>query len=364
MRPPDKAFSPPPYADEPPPALREAVTALVRAKARVDRLARGGPDDRALAARCGLPAGEDGTSLFAEVFPFHGHWNPVGPSDLRNVPLDLTMGHSWRWHPENIAQGKRASLKEELLSCAGGSNLAEVCWIKPLSLFLAHEGKNRIEFLRSEGATHYPALTTPYDYPAPDRLTLVQVSGPHGDEWWAVLDQDSIEPLRCPEWSLEILTAYGVSTIKGWPEDYPPYPAVRQAFDERRRRNFRPLKEVPVSLKALQAKEAKASEEVSMSLIDLPGVQLRRGWIRAMSILVATVVVASLWFQPQIHELSLLSAGLGAVIMLAVCVFCEILAAPRGHFDLSPAKSARVASFVHASTKARTVFALLSRFFS
>ena len=107
MRPPDKAFSPPPYADEPPPALREAVTALVRAKARVDRLARGGPDDRALAARCGMPAGEDGTSLFAEVFPFHGHWNPLGPSDLRNIPLELTMGHSWRWHPE---KGDRKSV--------------------------------------------------------------------------------------------------------------------------------------------------------------------------------------------------------------------------------------------------------------
>jgi hypothetical protein len=364
MRPPDKAFSPPPYADEPPPALREAVTALVRAKARVDRLARGGPDDRALAARCGLPAGEDGTSLFAEVFPFHGHWNPLGPSDLRNVPLDLTMGNSWRWHPENIAQGKRATLKEELLSCAHGSNLAVVCWIVPLGLFLAHEGKNRIEFLRSEGATHYPALTTPYDYPAPDRLALVQVSGPNGDEWWAVLDQDSIEPLRCPEWSREILTAYGVSTIQGWPEDYPPYAAVRQAFDERSRRNFRPLKEAQVSLKALQAKEVKASEEVSVSLIDLPGVQLRRGWIRAMTILVATVMLASLWFRPQIRELSPVSAGLGAVLMLAVCVFCEILIVPRRQFDLSTAKSARVASGVHASTKVRAVFALLSRLFS
>ena len=333
MHPADNALPPPPYADEPPPALREAVTALVRAKARVDRLARGGPDDRALAARCGLPAGEDGTSLFAEVFPFHGHWNPVGPSDLRNVPLDLTMGNSWRWHPENIAQGKRATLKEELLSCAHGSNLAVVCWIVPLGLFLAHEGKNRIEFLRSEGATHYPALTTPYDYPTPDRMQLIQVPSPHGDVWWAILDHDVIEPLHCPEWSLPILAAYGVSTTKGWPENYPTYAAVRREFDERSRRNFRPLKEAQVSLKGLQAKEEMAAKEVFVSLIDLPGVRLRKGWKIALAALMVSTVVAALVIQPQLHDLSIVSACLGAALMLTGFVFAEILVVPQRKLD-------------------------------
>jgi len=308
--------------------MRQAVSALVRAKARVDRLARGGLDDRELATRCGLPAGEDGTSFFKEVFPFPGCWKPLGASDLRNVPLELTMGHSWRWYPEHVAQEKRASLRERFLSCTDGTERAVVCWIVPLGLFLAHEGKNRIEFLRSEGATHYPALTTPYDYPSPDRLALIQVPGPHGDEWWAALDHDSIEPLRCPEWSLPILTAYGVSVTKGWPEAYPPYDAVRQEVDERSRRNFRPLREASVSLKALQAKEVKAAEEISTSLMDLPGVRLRRGWKRAMAALVATVVVAILVVRPQLHELSILSAGLGGALMLAVFLFGEILAAP------------------------------------
>lgn len=333
MHPTDRGLSSLPFADEPPPALRQAVAALVRAKAKVDRLARGGLEDREMATRCGLPAGEDGTSFFKDVFPFCGRWDPLGASDLRNVPIELTMGHSWRWHPEHVAQEKRASLRERFLSCTDGTERAVVCWIVPLGLFLAHEGKNRIEFLRSEGATHYPALTTPYDYPAPDRLALIQVPGPHGDEWWAVLNQDSIEPLRCPEWSLPILTAYGVSTTKGWPEDYPPYAAVRQELDDRSRRNFRPLGETPVSLKALQAKEEKAAEEVSTSLMDLPGVRLRRGWKRALAALVATVVVAIPVAQPQLRELSVLSAGLGAALMLAVFIFGEILTVPRRQLD-------------------------------
>jgi len=83
-----------------------------------------------------------------------------------------------------------------------------------------------------------------------------------------------------------------------------------------------------VSLKALQAKEVKAAEEISTSLMDLPGVRLRRGWKRAMAALVATVVVAILVVRPQLHELSILSAGLGGALMLAVFLFGEILAAP------------------------------------
>ena len=75
MHPADKALSPPPFADEPPPALRQAVTALVRAKARVDRLAQGGPDDRALAARCGV----DG---MAEMRQVHGDTTVFEPDSV------------------------------------------------------------------------------------------------------------------------------------------------------------------------------------------------------------------------------------------------------------------------------------------
>ena len=318
--------------EEPAAPLRQAVKTLVMAKARADRLAQGGLVDREIAARCGLPAGEDGTAFFRTVFPFCGCWDPLGTAVLRKVPLALTVGHSWRWHPDNVAHGDRASLRERFLSCTDGIECAEVCWIVPLGLYLAHEGKNRIEFLRSEGATHYPALTTPYDYPAAERLSLIQVPGPHNDEWWAVLDQDSIEPLRYPEWSLPILTAYGVTSAKEWPADYPPYAVVRQEFNNRRR-HFGHLKESPVSLKALNAKEDKAAELVCASLIDLPGVRLRRGWKRAFAALVAAVVVAIPAAQPPLRALSLLWACFGAALMLLLVVFARILAVPRRQLD-------------------------------
>lgn len=323
-----------PFPEASPPALREAVAALVRAKAKVDRLALTGiREDRELATRCGLPTGEDGTAFFREIFPFAGRWDPIGATEQRKIPLDLVMGHSWRWHPEHVAQEERAPLRERLLSRTEETERAEVCWIVPLGLFLAHEGKNRIEFLRSEGATHYPALTTPYDYPTPDRMQLIQVPSPHGDVWWAILDHDVIEPLHCPEWSLPILAAYGVSTTKGWPENYPTYAAVRREFDERSRRNFRPLKEAQVSLKGLQAKEEMAAKEVFVSLIDLPGVRLRKGWKIALAALMVSTVVAALVIQPQLHDLSIVSACLGAALMLTGFVFAEILVVPQRKLD-------------------------------
>lgn len=312
--------------------VRHAVTALVMEKDLADRFAQGTRDERELIERCGFPHGEDGTSFFREIFPFCGTWEPIGPSALRQVPLAVTIGHSWRWQPAHIAPEDRAALLDRLLSCTEGRERAEVCWIVPLGLFLAHEGKNRVAFLRGEGASHYPALTTPYDYPAAARLQLIQATGPHGDEWWAVLDDDSIEPLTYPGWSLPVLTAYGVRTVQGWPACFPSYGSVRDEVAHRRDRP-RPLVGPPVSLKSLLAKEAKQEEIVSVSLMDLQDVRLKRHWKRALAALSAAFLVGGLAVQPTLHDFSPLSAGVGAMVVLGVMLFVEVLAVPRHRID-------------------------------
>ena len=313
------------------PKLRQAVASLVRAKAQMDRLAHEVHVDLNLVSKQGLCPGEDGTSFYQAVFPFYGRWVPSGPSAVQDIPLELTIGNSWKWRPEHVKEQEREALLETLQHCEEGPERAQVCWIVPLGIFLAHEGKNRVAFLRSEGAAYYPALTSPYDYPAPDRLLLVQVEGTHGDEWWAVLDQDLIEPLCHPEWALSVLEAYGVGTIRGWPADFPPYAALREAVAYRRRRNVKHLSLPPVSLKDLQAKEETKAEMISTSFMDLRDVRLKRGWKRAFIAVVAMILVAIPLFQPQPHELSLISAGMGAISMLTILFFVEILLVPRRH---------------------------------
>ena len=322
-----------PIDEEIPLKLRQAVASLASAKDLADQLALGGRVERDLARKCDLPHGEDGTAFFREIFPFCGRWEPSGPSSLWQIPLDLTIGHSWRWQPAHVDPQDRAALVERLLSCTDGLERAEVCWIVPLGLFLAHEGKNRVAFLRSERATHYPALTTPYDYPAAERLQLIQVPGPHGEEWWAVLDQDAIEPLRHPDWALPVLAAYGVSTVQGWPTAFPSYAAVRDEVAYRGRRGHGPLTEQPVSLKALLAKEARDAEIVSASFMDLHDVHLRRPWKMVLIALVASFLVAGLVVQPSWRDLSMLSASIGAIALLTMMFFAQTLAVPRRRID-------------------------------
>ena len=315
------------------PKLRQSVVSLVRAKAQMDRLAHEVYVDLNLVGKQGLCPGEDGTSFYQAVFPFYGRWVPSGPSVVLDIPLELTIGNSWKWQPKHVKQDERTSLLETFQHCEDGPERAQVCWIVPLGIFLAHEGKNRVAFLRSEGATYYPALTTPYDYPPPDRLLLIQVEGPHGDEWWAVLDQDFIETLCHPEWVLSVLDAYGVRTVRGWPTDFPSYSALRKAVAYRRRKNVQHLSLPPVSLKDLLSKEEKKAEMASASFMELRDVRLKRGWKRAFMALAATFLVAISVAQPKLHELSILSAGMGAILMLPILFLVEILLVPRRHID-------------------------------
>ncbi|TXT28151.1 MAG: hypothetical protein FD131_3284 [Rhodocyclaceae bacterium] len=311
------------------PKLRHAVASLVRAKAHVDWLAHDANLDLGLVTQNGLSPGEDGTSFFREVFPFYGRWIPSESDVVRKIPLELTVGNSWRWRPRHVDPVERSTLIEDFQQGEDFHDPAKVFWIVPLGLFLAHEGKNRVAFLRSEGETYYTALTSSYDYPAADRLLLVRVEGSHGDEWWAVLDRDEIEPLRHPEWALPVLDAYGVRTANGWPADFPSYIATREAVAYRSRKCTQHLNLPPISLNDVRAKEKKKVEIVSASFMDLQEVRLKRRVKQSLIALVAATMAALLFMDPKPHELSILSAGLGAVVLLSILLFVEVLVLPR-----------------------------------
>jgi hypothetical protein len=310
-------------------ALCQSVVTLVKAKTLVDRLSHGSELDRKLARLCGLPAGEDGTSFYRDVFPFCGRWEPSGASLLRQVPLEQTVGHSWRWQPESVPYPQRASLRDRLLALTEGSEQAEVCWIVPLGLYLAHEGKNRVAFLRQEGVSHYSALTTPYDYPAPDRLKLIQVAGTHGEEWWAVLDDDLIEPLRHPEWTVPVLSAYGVLITKQWPAEYASCASVRAKIVADDLGYSPPLGRPAISIKAMKMKELRDAEHTSASLLELENIQFRQGWRRVVLALIGIIAVVLTVRQPSLHDLSFFSFCLGALTIAGLLIFGKILSVPR-----------------------------------
>lgn len=74
------------------------------------------------------------------------------------------------------ATGLADYLLQDERSAPGDRDQAIVFEIAPLGLWFAHEGKNRVHFLRSGGAIEMPAMVTTIDYrpPAGWRSTVWQ----------------------------------------------------------------------------------------------------------------------------------------------------------------------------------------------
>lgn len=103
----------------------------------------------------------------------------------------------------------------------------------PLGLWFAHEGKNRVHFLRAGGATEMPALVTTVDYPAAERLALYRLVISGREELWCVLDGHQARCLLLPELTHALLTAYDVPPASRWPQDLPSHHMIAEVLQQR-----------------------------------------------------------------------------------------------------------------------------------
>lgn len=141
------------------------------------------------------------------------------------VPLDRLLGESWRWREPSSSSRSVTALSDYLLeddrSLPGDRDQAIVFEIAPLGLWFAHEGKNRVHFLRAGGATEMPAMVTTVDYPAAERLALYHLVISGREELWCVLDGRRARRLLLPHLTHALLMAYGVAPASRWPQDLP-----------------------------------------------------------------------------------------------------------------------------------------------
>ncbi|WP_049124532.1 hypothetical protein, partial [Burkholderia cenocepacia] len=192
--------------------LRDEIRLLVDAKYEVDELACRSAAGRRLIEpfHDGAYGPRIGASFFRTVFPF-SNLEPCGDSFSALAPVSQTIGASWRWTTSSVPENERpallARLQDPARATAEGYDRAEFIWIKPLGLFLAHEGKNRVGFFRDMGAQWIPAHVAPYDYPAADRLATYAAKHAHQTMYWAVLDGQLLAPINHPAWALPILRA-------------------------------------------------------------------------------------------------------------------------------------------------------------
>lgn len=305
-------------------ALRNEIRALVDAKYLVDDLARSTAGRRLTTAfHDGGYGPRHGSELFRSVLPFSG-LNCIGETFAAWVPTAQTIGASWKWRTPFVPERERDPLVTKLLDLACAVHRrdhADIMWIQPLGLFLAHEGKNRIGFFRDMRVEWFPAQVTPYDYPARDRLAIYKVKiGDHAT-YWAVLDGEKLEPIHHPEWALPVLLAYGVPVSSEWPSHFPTIAVMAAAIREHGIDQPTNGHVEPVDLQLIARRNRFLDEEVVCSVFDFESAKVRSRFLALMALLfvMAVAVLAALpacWDNARIVTAMLAALPLGMGLAL------------------------------------------------
>lgn len=314
--------------------LRDEIKLLVDAKYDVDELACHSPAGRRLTGpfHGGAYGPLIGTSFFRTVLPFSA-LEPCGDAFSALVPVSQAIGASWRWTTSSVPESERpallARLQDPVRATIEGYEHAEFIWIKPLGLFLAHEGKNRVGFFRDMGAQWIPAHIAPYDYPAADRLAIYAVKHADQTSHWAVLDGQLLEPINHPDWALPVLRAYGVRQYQRWPRELPAADVVNAALTARL---VNPVssRPAPLDLGLVREKEEYESEEIPCSLLDIDAFSAPWLFLKVMSIvsivaIMLICIVPAGWANLRIAAGIVAGLGLGGLITPGV----KLLRVPR-----------------------------------
>ncbi|TNL13948.1 hypothetical protein CYD30_01775 [Kosakonia cowanii] len=253
------------------------------------------------------------------------------------VPLDRLLGESWRWREPSSSSRSVTALADYLLeedrSLPGERDQAVVFEIAPLGLWFAHEGKNRVHFLRSGGATEMPAMVTTVDYPAAERLALYRLVISGREELWCVLDGHRARRLVLPHLTRALLTAYGVAPASRWPQGLPSPHMIAEELQQRL-----PRLEIgqDVDLEQLRIRIPKNHAEEAFTELNLFEIlaagplKVRWRWVAwACAIYLSSLALSLILPQPWDGQARLLLAGgIGGVV---ACLLLPWLRVRRKH---------------------------------
>ncbi|MBJ7223503.1 MULTISPECIES: hypothetical protein [unclassified Brenneria] len=253
--------------------MHKAVRLVIAAKAEMDRALREPglrpllPLEIANAAYSAFCA----PSFMHALLPHLDTGNTLGRRRAR-IPLDCLIGESWKWRSPDprrrSADELAAYLLDDARSADGDTDQAWVFQIQPFDLYVACEGKNRVQFLRDHGEQDMPARVTKIAYPDAERLALYTLGVAGRDECWCVLDGRQASRVLMPHLTTPLLGLLGVK-LQRWPDSLLPGSAFIQALQERPHQHdaTRPIDIAP--LRAWLARETDAAGAGDLSLIEL-----------------------------------------------------------------------------------------------
>lgn len=243
-----------------------------------------------------------GDAFARAVVPFLRHAAP-GQEHRGAVPVNTLLGCSWKKRTPPKTHAAAASLEAFFLnedrSLRESEQSAQVDHYPALGLSIAHEGKNRVRFLRDRGVLAMPAAVRNMEYVSFDRITLHHAPCGGGDhELWAVLDGRYAQRMEYASLTMPLLRAAGLSAVTSWPEQLPAIARVRELHQSR---GCMSAEDVDLaSLVAEMEREVAGRELVAASIIDLDDVRFDK---RAVAILLgglalvagAAVLVDATW---------------------------------------------------------------------
>src|SRR3546814_15333934 len=108
------------------------------------------------------------------------------------VPTQRRIGDAHRGYDDTLSpeelKARLAFLQSPDRAVRGSKECATYTWIRPLGLFLAGEGKNRVSLFQRLGIDWIPACVSAQDYPSPERIVLYTIEDQGLTQCWAVLD--------------------------------------------------------------------------------------------------------------------------------------------------------------------------------
>lgn len=323
------------------PDVAAAATKLVAVKSQLDALVR---------STAGRPIVEQlfpdwrgdrsiGADTFARrILPFYWYARstksvePEGRRYKALVPTDVVIGESWRWSPGHLDNVQQLKVIDRAFSAFEASTpghavieCAQYCYIRPLGIVLAHEGKNRVALFRDRALPHIPALVSEEDYPGPERLRIFELTG----ACLAVLDGRFVERVGALVLVRELMEAYGVQVETQWPADFAEFDRVLVDLNKTRMKDsFKPY---AADMDQLRLDAVCSNTVVAVPLLDIDAVQLPsiRTFVKGaaiLAILMLAIRITAAWSRDLQNVVASIAGALAMLLTVPLLplVRCKV----------------------------------------
>lgn len=238
-----------------------------------------------------------GHSFLRVVVPFLDWETPTDSKPRYKAHVDtlIVLGACINGFPHHIESDKVAAKIHQYTHELGSCGDALYIWYKPLGIFVAHEGKHRVAFMRTHRQPAIAAWIDETNYPAAERLKLISLQGEN--EWLALLDHRYLQVIKRPCTTRAYLRAYGVEEVR-WSDldDMPDESAVRQHLQLMLCRTPKTIREIDRTIDIhdirKMSKENIDIEEIRVNLLQIPPYRFAwHAFVRDVGILMLLSVV-------------------------------------------------------------------------